>query len=578
MKTNQHTTQPSEAAYSLLTVMIMTGISIGIYAGMAQWTASNSVVNDRNNTYNSALAAAEGASENVLSYLSRDFLNQTFDPNNLSYYSGLVPTNAWAARYRFSDGAGGLNRTHVASTPLLVMTNLNSQFAGLYGMAYNCVVVADATPLGTPYHMTAAVEQDLQLAAIPVFQFAIFYAMDLEVNPGPAMKVTGKVHSNGQLFTAPVTALEYAADVTAVGDIFNNRKPGDPTVAGKVAPVYDAQHIGHVSSLTLPIGTNNSPDAVRAVLQVPPFGENPLSAIGQQRYYNRADLVVTTTATNLVVNAGYWDGFVALAPDVLATTNSPAHYSFITTNASFKDQREGKLTLTTELNVGAFNAWLTNAGSSLNALARYQLGHQLNSVYIVDLRSSSTKLTVVRVANGQQLPPEGLTVVTPQPLYVLGHYNAPNLTPGLTNTAGTLPGSLLGDAITVLSANWTDSNSTNSMTARVAAHTTVNAAFMAGIVETTNTPAGGHYSGGVENFPRFLENWNGKTFTYNGSMVVMFPSQYATSYWVDPGTYYNAPARQWAFDVNFLDYHKLPPVTPMVRKLVRGQWTVVAGN
>ena len=39
--------------------------------------------------------------------------------------------------------------------------------------------------------MAAAVQQNLQLAVIPVFQFAIFYAIDLEINPGPVMKVTG---------------------------------------------------------------------------------------------------------------------------------------------------------------------------------------------------------------------------------------------------------------------------------------------------------------------------------------------------------------------------------------------------
>jgi hypothetical protein len=61
-------------------------------------------------------------------------------------------------------------------------------------------------------------------------------------------------------------------------------------------------------------------------------------------------------------------------------------------------------------------------------------------------------------------------------------------------------------------------------------------------------------------------------------MVVMFPSQSAISYWIGPGTYYNAPNRQWAFDRNFLDYRKLPPCTPLVRKLVRGQWNVVAAN
>jgi len=36
-------------------------------------------------------------------------------------------------------------------------------------------------------------------SSIPVFQVAIFYNVDLEVEPGPNMTVTGRVHSNGNI-------------------------------------------------------------------------------------------------------------------------------------------------------------------------------------------------------------------------------------------------------------------------------------------------------------------------------------------------------------------------------------------
>jgi hypothetical protein len=170
-----------------------------------------------------------------------------------------------------------------------------------------------------------------------------------------------------------------------------------------------------------------------------------------------------------------------------------------------------------------------------------------------------------------------LTIATARPLYVLGNYNAPN--PGSANTANTKPASLVGDSITVLSQNWDDlrSNTANN-TSRPASADTVNAAFLAGIVQTTNVNTIKHYSGGLENFPRFLENWGGKTFTYNGSMVVMFPSRYATGWWVGPSstTYYQAPNRNWAFDKNYLTLSKLPPCTPVARKISRGQWTTIA--
>ena len=580
MKTSPIGNRKSQDGYALLLVMVMAAASILIYSSAANWTSTSAAMNDRNNAYNRAVAAAEGASEVVLGYMARDFFNQSFDPTRLSYYGSFVPTNDWAAAYQFTDGAGGLNASWVSSSTTMVMTNLDSQFAGLYGLAYSCAVRGNARPLGTRYNLAAAVEQDFQLACIPVFQFAIFYTMDLEINPGAPMKITGKVHSNGNLYSAPPSTLEFVQSVDAAGRIYTNRAPYDPTSGSMTTPIYDIAPVSGASSLTLPISTNNSPTVVQQITEPPPFGEDPASPLGAARYYNQCDLIVTTTATNVTVRAGSWDNFALLSPDT-ATTNWNSGYSFVQTTNSFYDAREQKWTVTTDINVGALTNWMRNAsnGVSLNQYAISQKGHQLNSIYVDDKRVSSGKLTVARVSNGQSLPPSGLTVATDLPLYVKGHFNAPDTTPGFTNTANTKPASLVGDAITVLSGNWSDAYGNNALSARTPVSTTVNAAFLAGIVQPTNTTGTLHYSGGVENFPRFLENWSSSiSFTYNGSMVVMYPSQFATNCWVQTGTYYNAPSRKWAFDVNFLDCRRLPPATPMVRKLIRGQWTVVAAR
>jgi len=140
---------------------------------------------------------------------------------------------------------------------------------------------------------------------------------------------------------------------------------------------------------------------------------------------------------------------------------------------------------------------------------------------------------------------------------------------GTTNTAYTYPAALIGDAITILSGAWSDtpglaltSAPRNSPTA-----TTINAAALEGIVQSTNS----NYSGGVENFLRLEENWTGVTLTYNGSIVVMFPSIYATSAW-SYGSYYDAPNRNWAFDYNFTVPSKLPHISPKVFRMIRATW------
>jgi len=185
----------------------------------------------------------------------------------------------------------------------------------------------------------------------------------------------------------------------------------------------------------------------------------------------------------------------------------------------------------------------------------------------------------VRLVNGATLPSRGLTVVTPNPIYVKGNFNQP--TPALlntTNTTTTKPASLVGDALTILSPNFDDAKTGGSYTYkdRKGANTTVNAAVIAGIVETSQTLK--IYSGGAHNLGRFLEDWTGRTFTYNGSMVVLFPSYMATKPFQQPGAYYYPPARDYAFDLNFLDGTKLPPGTPDLRVLIRGRWALVEPN
>jgi hypothetical protein len=71
-----------------------------------------------------------------------------------------------------------------------------------------------------------------------------------------------------------------------------------------------------------------------------------------------------------------------------------------------------------------------------------------------------------------------------------------------------------------------------------------------------------------------LENWSSSiNLTYNGSIVVMFPSAYATNRWQTTGVYYNPPHRVWGFDLNFETQNGLPPLTPELRTVYREGWS-----
>ncbi len=156
----------------------------------------------------------------------------------------------------------------------------------------------------------------------------------------------------------------------------------------------------------------------------------------------------------------------------------------------------------------------------------------------------------------------GLTVATPNPAYVLGNYNNQS-----GSTAETVPAAIISDAVTVLSNNWSSNyGAATAIGSRTATQTWVNSAIMSG---NTNT-VGSQYSGGLENFMRFLENWSGITYNYSGSLVCLWQSQVANVPWPGTGAVYNPPNRNWSFVMN---PNALPPGTPRVRITTRVGWS-----
>jgi len=495
---------------------------------------------------------------------------------NLASYSDLVPTaeeHPFWSNFDFNNGDRTSGKTFVSRLTAGQFVNLDSEYSGLKGWVSNYRIISNARQKNTPYSMTAAVAQDIQTASIPIFQFAIFYNLDLELHSLTTMDVIGRVHSNQNLYTYPAADTTFYSDVTTAGLIIKTRKPGDPAYstdppAGKTT--FKAKKDTKVTALTLPIGTNNTPAAVHEIVNPPPPGEPLDSAMARQRYYNKAELVIQVG--NSSVSGIAKSPFSSLGIQIPWTNLT----TIIRTNVSFTDDRESKVIKGIELDVSKLASWsLTNAAVT-NTIGK----NPVNLIYIQDQRTLPVgQLGAVRLVNGAILPSRGLTVVTPNPIYVKGNFNQP--TPALlntTNTTTTKPASLVGDALTILSPNFDDAKTGGSYTYkdRKGANTTVNAAVIAGIVETSQTLK--IYSGGAHNLGRFLEDWTGRTFTYNGSMVVLFPSYMATKPFQQPGAYYYPPARDYAFDLNFLDGTKLPPGTPDLRVLIRGRWALVEPN
>ncbi len=561
----------SERGYVLLMVMILVGVSLLSLSGIYMYTRTNSKLSQRANDYYSSLGAAEAATEKVLAQASQDFRNYGagYLMQQLDTYRQTIPTESsvWT-NFDFMDLSGQDARTEVQYIPASTFVPLGGTYGQLKAWKDKVRILSNARTLASVNPVVGSVYQDIELTKIPIFQYAIFYNVILEFTPQPPMTVYGPVHCNTNIYMNPAGALTFMNDVTSAGTINQNAisiGPLNVLLGGTVT--YNGRHDSGVSVMNLPIGTNNTPAAVHQVVEFPPSGENYLSTLGQIRFYNQADLVVLVSNNTVRVTSGRWNNFAsALASNEVAF--------LLSTNTSFYSKRESKTVKAINLDVANLVTW-----NLTNTIVRPSLPMQdVTVIYIADFRTlASTNESGVRLVNGTSLPPHGLTIATFSPLYIQGNYNCPAAALGTTNTSGTLPASVVGDAITILSTAWQDIRSTNTLSNRIAANTTVNAAVLAGIVATTSSAD----SGGVENYFRYLEDWTSKTHTYNGSMVCMYYSQIASAPWGLPANsggpdHYNPPDRNWGLDQNFQYGDKLPPKTPALVVLNRAYWRTPA--
>jgi len=597
MKKTHKPSAHSNKGYALLITIVFIGIALLLLGSVMNWTNSTSKQTERNNLFSLGTGAAEAADENVIAYVSRDFYNQAAQAATNYTGATFIPSQSgWPVSFSYSNTPTLIFPSRYTSNlPTQVWAALGWQFQGSYGIVTTGIVSSTATALHQPYNVSATVQETFQLAQIPLAQKAIFYNMNMEICPGGNMTVSGPTYVNGQIYADPSATLTFAGTVnTTMPTVIYTRSPDDQqssTANPSVVYTVTNSPMTNSPSLILPVGTNsysagtNTGASVETILQLPPAGTNPNSALGQEYLYDEADIIISNSSSGTLSafyqNSNNVNQLTPIPYDmtnvVSGTTNR--WYSFAT-NVSFYDYRESDTVKAVQVNVGAFNSWLTGAGAAYNNQnnsGSTSKGHAINSIYVYNsVPLSSTQLPAVRMANGGTLPGNGLTVATPDPLYVLGNYNAngSSLNNG-TNVANTVPAGLMGDSITILSSSWKDSyTSSTALSSRNAADTTVNAATLEGIVQSTIVNGNKQYSGGVENFLRLLENWTGDTLTYNGSIIVLFNSIYATNFWQTPGNYYNVPTRAWGFDVNFETQGGLPPIFPSAKAMIRQQWSV----
>lgn len=521
----------------LLTILLMMSL-IGLAAVMTSKTDMDISGNALKSM--SSFYACEAGVDEAEAIIRTSYKQTGLPPSPLP--SGELEINNCAVEYATVDeGAATQKNLSVGA------------YKGLYGFVKRFSITSEATHNAT--EAKAKITSVIEDALVPIFQFAVFYEKDLEIYPGPAMTLAGRVHSNNDIYLGSENVLYINSYTTAAGDIYYGRKSGSGQGGGD-KDVFINDNYDNYQNMKNGDGTNlDSRDAEwvskaldrwGGMVEDRSFGMTqlnlPLVTSGDEidiikRAAGNPDSFEHKAGLKIIDGQVLYQNADESWTDVTATFMADG----ILTTGSFYNGRERKNVTSWDIDVDKLN---TSGYFPSNGI-----------IYVARNQVLGTE-QAIRLTNGQELAGP-LTVATENPLYTWGDYN----------TVNKKPAAILTDALTILSNDWDDSKSTAGLNLREASDTRVNFSFMTG---NTNSQDG-NYSGGLENLPRFLEKWSGKTFAYRGSMVDLWFSEQATGLW-SYGSYYTAPYRDWAFDPDLLDPAKLPPGTPLINAVQKVSW------
>ncbi len=490
--------------------------------------------------------------------------------------------------------------------------NIATDPAGIQTIITGYEIRAQARDHGMRYTARRLVNAE----ATPIFQFAVFYTGDLEINPGPNMTLGGRVHSNADMYLNCGGTLTMNTNyVRAVGDIFRRRKDNPNASEGSVrvrrwvvnpfdsneptqyvsmnshsqmnnlgvtnesgydasftvgwdadgngsyadagdwynwsagAPIYWSQPSGYgggTGSSVLSGSHGVGEAAVPHIGSIRMYDEDPngayyldpatqtyeLAAAGagthsRGYYHENAGLTIITQANGSIT--AYDSAGADVTAGIAAALSTDTLY-----DARQVASGAGEVPIT-QIDLTALAATAYWPDNGLIYTAHYGSGTGANA-------------RGVQLVNGAELA-SSLTVVSENSVYIKGNYNT-------VNKKGS---AVIADAVNLLSNSWDNSKSQGSALPTASA-TTYNVAIITG---NTNTTPNGRYNGGLENLPRFHENWTGVPCRITGSFVNTWNSIYADNDWAIGGNYYKAPNRVWSYDTAFNSVANLPPFTPM---------------
>lgn len=219
---------------ALITVVMLTAIMALLTASMLKYSGGEQRSNERQRI----VLRSRNMTENVILYASEQITNKLYRlrSNSPMAFLGsngisLPPTDVLITPY--STAADVEVRSGLTTTSGLTYidpalpANAGNPNAGLQISNSIVPIIAKSTMQHSSIgQISTYAQQDLEVAMMPLFQFAVFYNMDMEFGPGPNMTISGPVHTNGNFIariqTGFANTLRFTDRVTTAKGFYAN--------------------------------------------------------------------------------------------------------------------------------------------------------------------------------------------------------------------------------------------------------------------------------------------------------------------------------------------------------------------
>jgi hypothetical protein len=254
-----------EGSATIIAMLVLGLLTIFVAVALSRITTDALIVRNEVSQSNAFYAAEAG-----LETMSRNF-EKIFDAKlnpSKQDLTALIHKSKWP--HNFSDYT--FNQVITPDDPgaiksQTVLISGGTPYDGLMAIQDRWDLLSTATdPIGGQVQLKRSFLNN----RIPIFQFAAFYEGDLELHPGPPFYLSGRVHSNGNLYLLTQSGMFFKSRVSAskevVTDVARNGYPwthqwnNNRINIKNASGVYQKLRIGEGSVTGGPDTTNSDPD------------------------------------------------------------------------------------------------------------------------------------------------------------------------------------------------------------------------------------------------------------------------------------------------------------------------------